>query len=388
MNLKTLPANTSLKGKTVIVRASLNVPLEKGKVDKDGTWRLTHVISALKEIRKRKGKYIVIGHLGRPGGSNNKYSLKPVASYLKKNTPGKLTFVPALFGTSVDKKIAALKSGDGLILENVRFHKEEEKNNLTFARKIASYGDIYIDEAFGNAHRKHASMVAITKFLPSYAGKRFTEEVRVLSGIMKKPKKPLVLLIGGAKVVTKLDVINQFMGKADAVLLGGLVVNTILYREFGVNKSFSKKENDAIDRLFKLYKKHKEIKLPIDVIRKREGSAEIINPSAINAKDAIIDIGPKTAKMYHKCIADAATIIWNGPMGLIEDEDGMKANAIIARSISKARGKKYIGGGETVEAVHELGLMKKMTFISTGGGAMLEFLAGNILPALEVLRRK
>ena len=379
--MKTIEEIQNLKNKKILVRVDFNVPVGgDGIVDNKEDWRIRAALPTIKYLLEKKAKVILMSHLGRPETSreftsgvavdsrlrgndnndgNNKYSLKPVAKRLEELLNREVKFVDDCIGDKVERSVSKIKAGEIIMLENLRFYREEKNNDEEFARKLAGLADIYINNAFSVSHREHASVCAITKFLPSYAGLLLEKEIETLSDAMSNPKQPAIAIIGGAKVQTKLPVIEYLLDKFDNILVGGVVANEMLNDKAKKHTlAPSQKKNNSI------------VKLPSDFVWKD------------NEK---LDIGLKTAKEYSKIISDSKTIIWNGPMGLFEKEDFSLGTKAISEAVAKAEGCTIIGGGDTIAAVHKFSDLEKIDYICTGGGAMLEFLAGKRLPGLKVL---
>ena len=349
MKLKSVKQIKNLKDKRVLVRCDFDVPLEKGRVVDDS--RLRACLPTIEYLLKKKAKIILIGHAGRPSGKVVKdLSLLPIKKRLEKLLGQKIDFVK-----DSGKNI--------LMLENLRFTAGEERNNKKFAKDLANLADIYINEAWANSHRAHSSISAIQRYLPSYAGLHLEKEIKNLSGSLSKP---LILIIGGAKIETKLPVIKKFFNQADYILVGGAVANNFL-KALGLDVGQSLVNNKYLKMAKKIY--NPKIILPIDVIQK-------------NGK--ILDIGPKTIKLFRAKIKLAKTIIWNGPMGKFEDEQYASGTDAIAKTILKSKAKIIIGGGDTEAALGNRKIPANI-FVSSGGGAMLEFLANKKLPGLKKL---
>lgn len=346
--MKTLSSlkKEDLQDKKILLRADLDVPLEEGVI-KDTT-RLYAWFPTLEILLKNQKHVFIIGHLGRPEGVEEKLSLKPVANWIKESLQLKNEI------QTVDVNgFKAFKIGENLfLLENLRFFKEEEKNDDLFSKKLANLGDIYINDAFASSHRKHASIVGVTKYLPSFAGLRLEKEVEVLSEVLEKPKRPLCVIIGGAKIETKLPLVEKMHGFADYVLVGGEIA-----------------ENDKV--LLKV--QHENIK--------EKKSALIIADLTQNLRDITV----KSAENFVQIAKNANTIVWNGPMGLVEETENQKGTEILANGIIEVIADTIVGGGDTLSFLKNKNLLDKFTFVSTGGGAMLEFLAGVKLPGLNVL---
>lgn len=339
--------NINTKGKRVILRVDFNVLNEKGKIEND--FRIKRTLPTIKLLKKKGAKIILISHITKGRGK----TLRPVAKYLK------ISFLADKDLNSIKKKINRMKNGDVVLLENIRIHKEEEKNGENFAKNLASLGDIYINDAFSASHHNHASIAGITKYLPSYAGLLFQEELKHLHSAFY-PKHPFLLILGGIKFGTKLGVLNKFIKIADKIFIGGALANNFFWA----------KKIDKID--IKKYLRNPKIVVPIDAQRK-------------NKKD--LDIGPLAIKQITSLIKEAKFILWNGPVGNYEKKGFEKGTVAIARAIAQSRAKSIIGGGDTVAVVEKLGIINKFSFVSTAGGAMLEFLAKGTLPGIEALKK-
>jgi len=336
-------------------------------------WRMMAVLPTIKFLLKNGCKVVILSHRGRPTGvTDKKFSLKKDAVHLARLLKKKVIFIDHFDFRRIQKTIAKSSSGSIFLLENLRFLSGEEKNDSKLAKHLASLGNFYVNDAFAVSHRADASVAAITNLMPSYAGFEFEAELVHLSKVMARPKRPLVIIVGGAKVADKLGVLDYFRNKADRFLLGGGPANTILaIRGFDVRKSL-KDDRDNIAAVKKIAK-YRNIVLPVDYVWK-EG--------------AIVDIGPKTGILFAKSIKEAKTIVWSGPLGLIDERPYERGSVQVARSVAKNRGALSVaGGGETVMFLRKIRLDKKFTFISTGGGAMLDFLAGEKLPGIVALEK-
>jgi phosphoglycerate kinase len=376
-----------VKGKRVLVRVDFNVPLKNGKVADDK--RIRAALPTIEFLRKRKAKVILMSHLGRPDGKVvDDLRLAPVASHLSKILKCPVHSMLDCIGAEVEDAVYGLHEGDVMLLDNLRFYPEEEKNDANFAQKLAALGEVYVNDAFGVSHRAHASVHAITKFLPSYAGFLLQKEVDALSGLLKNPKRPFVAVMGGAKVSDKIGVIENLLKKVDAVLVGGAMMFTF-YKALGYEIGKSKFEADKVVLAKKLLKKgRKKIVLPVDVVvaSSTESKDCKVFPANKLSKNVMgLDIGPETRQVYSEMIREAKTVFWNGPMGLFENKSFAKGTFDIAKAMAKSRGVTVVGGGDSVAAIEKLKLEKKFTHVSTGGGASLEFLEGKKLPGIEVL---
>ena len=390
MNLPRIE-NIDVKGRRVFLRVDFNVPLENGKVSDDT--RIIKTLPTIELLLNRGAKLIIASHLGRPDGKvNPKYSMKPVqeafAAILKKP----VKFSEQIVGADVEKISHDLANGEVLLLENLRFHKEEEENNPEFAKKLSSLADIYINDAFGAAHRAHASTEGITHYLPSYAGTLMYREIEMLTGLITKPEKPFVAIIGGAKVSSKIKILTNLFNKVDTMLIGGGMAYTFLKsRAVPVGSSLVEKEfeSKAFQIIDKAAYENVDFQLPIDHVIADSFSekAKIKTVDKMGIIDGWMgmDIGPKTVSAYEKIIKSAGTILWNGPMGVFEMDKFSNGTIQIAKAIAKSNAKSVVGGGDSIAAINKAGVEDKITHISTGGGASLEFLEGKTLPGVAAL---
>jgi len=359
----------NVANKRVLVRCDFDVPLDKDKVADD--FRIRACLPTIKYLIKHKAKIILLAHLDRPGGRiDPALTLSPVQDKLTELLELSIFKTPDCVGEVVEEAVAGLQTGEILLLENLRFHPEEEENDLNFAKQLVKLGDIFVNEAFAVSHRTHASMVGIPRFLPSVAGLRLTQEVKILTQIISQPKRHLVVIIGGAKVLTKIKVIKNLSGLADSILLGGVAANVFM-KVKGQEIGESKTDRETEEYLKKIDLDWSKIYLPIDFL-----------PN----KNLILDIGLKTAKNFAEIISKSKTIIWNGPMGVAELEEFSSGTRKVAQAIAESSGFSLVGGGDTIAALNKFGFLEKMDHVSTGGGAMLEFLAGSKLPGIEALK--
>lgn len=375
--LKSVKKLKNIKGKRVVLRLDLNVPLEGGtnKKIKDD-FRLLRSTPTIKFLSQKGAKVIIVGHLGKDGSG----SLKPVADYFKKSLD--VGFLPKMSFAEIRKISGEIKNGSAIILENLRAWDGERKNDKFFSKELASLGDIYVNDAFSASHRPHASIVGIPKFLPSYAGVLFEEEVENLSKALKPPKQFLFIL-GGAKFSTKIPLIRKYLKIAESVFIGGALANNF-FKELGFEVGRSKTE-DGLN--IKDLVKNKKIFLPVDVVVKNNNDkVSIKNLNEILPEDFILDAGPKSVELLKKLAAKSKFVLWNGPLGYYEDGFS-KGTEDFLRALSKMKIKSIVGGGDTVTLVSKLGLDKKFSFVSTGGGAMIEFLAKGTLPGIEALKK-
>lgn len=383
-----------LKAKTVLMRADFNVPLNDTLEITDDT-RIRETVPTIKFILgKGAAKLVLMSHLGRPDGKRvDKYSLKPVAAKLQELLGEKVLFVNECVGPDVSKQVAAA-SEKVVLLENLRYHAEEEGNDPAFAKQLASLGSVFVNDAFGTAHRAHASTAGVNKFLESGAGLLLEKEIDYLGGAVENPKRPFFAILGGAKVSDKIKVIENLLVKCDAIIIGGGMAYTFLKAQ-GKTIGNSKLEKDKIDLAKSLLDKaaalKKEIILPVDhvVVDKVDPNA----PSSIageNIPDGkiAVDIGPKTIALFESKLTSAQTVVWNGPMGIFEMDAFAKGTEAIAKFLAGLKATTIIGGGDSAAAVAKFKLQDRMTHISTGGGASLEFLEGKKLPGIESLSDK
>lgn len=388
--------NVDLKGKRVLVRVDFNVPLDENLNITDDI-RITSSLPTIKKIISEGGKAILMSHLGRPkGGPNPKYSLKPTAVRLSELLGKEVKLAPDCVGPAVKAMVDEMKDGDVLILENVRFHAEEEKNVPEFAKQLAEFGDIYINDAFGSAHRAHASTEGVTKFIKVNAsGYLMQKELEYLSKAISNPERPYVAILGGAKISGKIDVIQNLFDKVDTLIIGGGMAFTF-YKAMGLEIGQSLLEVEKVDLAKEILQKAKDSKvnfmLPVDCIVasefKNESPSEAVDIQNIPADKQGLDIGPKTIELFKNEVLKAKTIVWNGPMGVFEFDNFAKGTNAIAGALAEATKKgaaTIIGGGDSAAAIKKAGLEDAVSHVSTGGGASLEFLEGKLLPGVEAL---
>jgi phosphoglycerate kinase len=383
-------------GKRVLVRVDFNVPLdaETGAITDDS--RIQATLPTIKYLAERKARIILCSHLGRPKGKVvEKLRLAVVAKRLSQLLGQPVTIATDSIGSEVEKAAEKLKPGAILLLENIRFHPEEEANDASFARKLARLADIYVNDAFGASHRSHASIVGVANYLPAVAGLLVEKEIKVLEGILANPRHPFAELAGGAKVSDKLSVLENTMDKVDCMLIGGGMAATFLKaKSYQVGTSLV--ESDKIELAAKLMKEAAQrgvrLMLPVDVVVATEVSAEakaeVVSVGEIPPEWRIVDVGPQTISDFSEELRRCQTVFWNGPMGVYEIAQFAKGTQAMARLLADLKATTIIGGGSTAEAVTEMKLAAKMTFVSTGGGASLRFLGGKTLPGVEVLLDK
>ncbi|MDD5634744.1 MAG: phosphoglycerate kinase [Candidatus Omnitrophica bacterium] len=386
--------DVQLKGKRVLMRADFNVPLDDKRNITDDS-RIVAALPSIKYVLENGGKLILMSHLGRPDGDYDpEFTLGPVAERLSTLLKKDVKKLDDCVGEDVEEAVNAMKEGDVIILENLRFHKEETKNEPVFAKKLASLGDVFVEDAFGTCHRAHASTVGVTQYLPSVAGFLVQKEIEYFEKVTKDPDKPFCLLLGGAKVADKIPVIENMLGKINYLLIGGAMAYTFLKsRMKGIGAS--RVENDMLDTVDKIFKEASKqnvrIFLPKDHVvakevketAKRKLVGEDIPDGWIG-----LDIGPETVKSYEEILRESKTIVWNGPVGLFEMKPFSKGTKELAKYIAKLDATTVIGGGDTAAAINQMKLANKMSHMSTGGGASLEYLEGIELPGIAALNDK
>jgi phosphoglycerate kinase len=384
-----------VKGKRVLVRVDLNVPVENGKVT-DAT-RIERAVPTIEDIAKRGGKVILLSHFGRPKGRDPKQSLKPVADEVARVLGRKVGFAEDCIGEQAKAAIDKMKAGDVIVLENTRFHAGEEKNDKAFVAELAKLGDIYVNDAFSAAHRAHATTEGLAHKLPAYAGRAMQAELEALDKALGAPEKPVIALVGGAKVSTKLDLLENLIGKVEALVIGGAMANTFLHAMgYGVGKSLAEKDlaETAKRIISKADAANCAVILPVDAIvaEKFEANApsHAYGVDAIPVQGMMLDIGPLSIDKVKSAIDDAATLVWNGPLGAFETEPFDKGTVAVARhAAARAKAKLLVavaGGGDTVAALNHAGVTDDFTYVSTAGGAFLEWMEGKTLPGVEALR--
>ena len=395
MNKQTLK-DLDVKGKKVLVRVDFNVPLSKenkGEIADDT--RIKAALPTIDYLLENDAKVILMSHLGRPKGeSNPEFVLKPVADWLENHYGEKFHFIPSpeVVDEKVKEDVANLKEGEVALLENTRFVAGETKNDEEFAKKLASLADLYVNDAFGTSHRAHASNVGVANILPSAVGFLIEKEIDVMGKALEVPEHPFVSILGGAKVSDKIGVIENLIGKVDTILIGGGMAYTFLKAQ-GKEIGKSLLEEDKMDLSLELIEKAKannvEILLPIDAVVADEIEAgvdtEIVDIDNIPADKEALDIGPKTAKLFADKIKDAKTVVWNGPMGVFEIKEFSNGTNEVAEALADSNATTIVGGGDSALAIEMAGLKDKITHVSTGGGASLEFLEGKDLPGISAI---
>ncbi|MEX0895750.1 MAG: phosphoglycerate kinase [Patescibacteria group bacterium] len=407
--------------KTVIIRTDFNVPLthKAGKTTVADDRRIGNALQTIQTVIEAKGKAIIISHLGRPKNKpDDKLSLRPVAEKLERLLDKPVKFASDCVGEVTENSVAQLQPGEVLVLENLRFHEGEKKNHVGFAKQLAAHADIYVNEAFSTAHRSHASIVGIPKYLPSYAGLDFIKEVESLAQLMEKPKRPFVMVIGGAKISDKVAAVEHLTKIADVVLVGGGVANNFLKADgIDIEKSYvqdvpagEKKLSSYIevaDDLIQQTRHERMLKdgyiplpkiiYPIDVIAAHSPEStktktiEFFTQDYTEYKgngDMFLDIGPQTTRLFRELILQAGTVFWNGPMGVFEQDAFATGTREVAQAVAKTTAVTILGGGDTLSAIKNFGLEGRFDHVSAAGGAALEFLSGKVLPGVKVLKAK
>ena len=388
--------NLELKGKKVLVRVDFNVPLDENQNITDSR-RIESSLPTIKKIISEGGKAILMSHLGRPKGKvNPKFSLKPAAAKLGEYLNKEVKLAPDCIGEEVKKIVDELNDGDVLLLENVRFHEEEEKNDAEFAKQLAELGDVYVNDAFGSAHRAHASTEGVTKYIDKCAaGYLMQKELDYLGSAITEPERPYCAILGGAKISGKIDVIQNLMDKVDTMIIGGGMGYTFFKaqgKEIGTSLLEAEKVDLAKEVLDKVSNSKVKFLLPVDVVVakefKNDSPAEAVSVDNIPSDKMGLDIGPETVKLFKEELLKSKTIVWNGPMGVFEMDNFAKGTNAIAETLVEATSNgaiTIIGGGDSASAISKAGLADKVSHVSTGGGASLEFLEGKELPGVAAL---
>jgi phosphoglycerate kinase len=384
---KKMVTDLDVKGKKVLVRVDFNVPLAEGKVGDDS--RIVAALPTITYLLEHGAAVILCSHLGRPKGVDLTFSMRPVAEHLGTLIEAPVFFAEDCVGEPAEAAAAALQPGQVLVLENTRFHDGEKKNDPEMARQMASLADLYVNDAFGSAHRAHASTAGVTDHLPAAAGFLLEKEIKYLGNAIAEPKRPFVTILGGAKVSDKIGVIENLLEKSDHILIGGSMANTF-FKAQGFEMADSLVESDAVDTAKALLDKAGgKLVLPVDVVMAdafaADAAEQVMEVGDVPAGWRVLDIGPRTVEAFGAIIADASTVVWNGPMGVFEFEKFAKGTFAIAQAVADSGATSIIGGGDSISAIKKSGLDDKITHISTGGGASLEMLEGKILPGLAAL---
>lgn len=385
-----------IKGKKVIVRCDFNVPQKDGAITDDN--RITAALPTITYLIEQGAKVILMSHLGRPKGEPKmEFTLQPVADRLSQLLGKEVKFksCPEVICDTIKETAASLQEGEVMLLENVRFRKEETENGAEFAKELASLGEIFVQEAFGTAHRAHASTAGIADYLPAVSGFLIEKEVKFLGGAVENPKRPFVAIMGGAKVGDKIPVIESLLKKVDTLIIGGGMSYTF-FKAMGLEIGTSILDEENIDLAKALLEKAEtagvKLLLPVDVVCAKEFANEtetvVVDREQIPADMMGLDIGPKTIDLYKKALIEAKTIVWNGPVGVFEMPSFARGTRAIAEILAESDAVTVIGGGDSAAAAEQFGLADKMTHISTGGGASLEFLEGKVLPGIAIIEEK
>ncbi|MCD5405077.1 MAG: phosphoglycerate kinase [Desulfotomaculum sp.] len=386
--------DVDVKNKCVLVRVDFNVPLADGVISDDT--RIKAALPTIKYLIDNNAKTILVSHLGRPKGQvKAELKMDPVAKRLGELLNKEVLKIDVCVGDAAKKAVEDMQLGDVLLLENVRFYPEETKNDPEFAKKLAELADLFVNDAFGTAHRAHASTVGVAKYLPAVAGFLMKKEIEMLSKVLFDPVRPFVAILGGAKVSDKIGVINNLLDKVDCLIIGGGMANTFL-KANGIKVANSLVEEDKLELAKELQEKAKEkgvkLLLPLDAVVapsiKATGGIGEVPVDQVPGDCMILDIGTKTAELFAKEVKTAGTVVWNGPMGVFEKEAFAKGTEALARALADSKAISVVGGGDTAAAIKKLGVTDKITHVSTGGGASLEFLEGKELPGIAVLMDK
>lgn len=389
--------HADVKGKRVLMRVDLNVPVENGVVS-DAT-RIERTAPSITELAGKGAKVILLSHFGRPKGPNPKESLKPVAGELAHTLKRPIKFVPDCIGDVAEHAVAAMRPGDIVCLENTRFHAGEEKNDPEFVKALAKLGDLFVNDAFSVSHRAHASTEGLSHLLPAFAGRTLQAELEAFEKVLDKPARPLVAIVGGAKISTKLDLLGNLLERVDVLIISGAMANTFLMAQ-GKQVGRSLVERDLIDTAQKIMDQAKaakrEIVLPVDAVVAQlfeaHAPSRTVDVDAVGGADMILDIGPKSVAQVVAVLKRAKTLVWNGPFGAFEMQPFDAGTVAVAQAAAEltSAGKlvTVAGGGDTVAALNAAGVTERLSYVSTAGGAFLEWLEGKPLPGVEVLRQK
>jgi phosphoglycerate kinase len=375
-------------GKRVLVREDLNVPMSGGAVADDS--RVRAAAPTLQHLAQRGARVVVMSHLGRPKDREAELSLQPVARDLGRRVGREVRFAEDCVGEPAMAAVDALQSGQVLLLENVRYHKEDEANDAAFARQLASLGDLFVNDAFAASHRAHASVVGVASYLPAYAGELMQAELDALHRALDNPRRPMVAVVGGAKVSTKVGVLRTLLAKVDSLLIGGAMANTF-FKAKGWPTGAGLVEESALDEASEVAKVGGEkLILPVDLVCARKMEAgealRVMEADKVEPGWMALDIGPKTIRLFAQRLRGAGTVIWNGPLGVAEIKDFSDGTRAVGEAIAGSGGFTLVGGGDTVAAIEALGLAGRFSWVSTGGGATLEYLEGKELPGIAILK--
>jgi len=384
---KKMLTDLDVKGKKVLVRVDFNVPIANGEVGDDS--RMQAALPTIEYLLEHGAAVILCSHLGRPKGVDPTFSMKPVAEHLRTMIDAPVAFAEDCIGGKAEAAAADLQPGQVLVLENTRFHDGEKKNDSEMAKQLAALADLYVNDAFGSAHRAHASTAGVADYLPAAAGFLLEKEIKYLGNAIAEPERPFVTILGGAKVSDKIGVIENLLGKSDRILIGGGMANTF-FKAQGFEMADSLVEEDVIETAKALLDKAGDkLVFPVDVVIANAFDADaadrVMDVGDVPAGWRILDIGPRTVEVFGEIIADAGTVVWNGPMGVFEFDKFAKGTFAVAKAVAESSATSIIGGGDSISAINKSGLAEKITHISTGGGASLEMLEGKVLPGLAAL---
>lgn len=383
--MKTIDKLNIKPGTRVLLRTDFNVSIENGKIMDD--FRIRASLPTIQYLQDKEAKIIIISHLGRPKGKEKSLSLAPVAEQLEKLLNTNVLFLKDYI--EAKKDILKMKNGSVILMENLRFEKGELSGDKNFAKDLAEFADVYVNDAFGVAHRKHASLYALPSLLPAVAGLLLQKEVEVLNEVIKNPIRPLIFIIGGAKVETKLKSLVKIINKIDGVCIGGLLANSILAAR-GIAVGKSRLDKNILKYIDGINLTDTKFHLPLDVVVSLDDTGKSFSRIAavgdVREDEMILDAGPETVKLFSNIISEAGTVIWNGPLGLLEVKKFSKGTHALALSLKNTKARVIVGGGDIMRAIDEVGVSKYIYYSSTGGGSMLEYLADGTLPALEVLK--
>jgi phosphoglycerate kinase len=386
--LKASIASVDVSGKTVLVREDLNVPMAKGAIADDA--RVRAAVPTVQHLARRGARVIVMSHLGRPKDREAELSLHPVANHLSRLLGQAVHFADDCVGEPAENAARQLMNGQVLLLENVRFHKEDEDNDPNFARQLASLGEVYVNDAFAASHRAHASVVGIANYLPAFAGELMEAELDALHRALDQPRRPMIAVVGGAKVSTKVGVLRHLLEKVDSLLIGGAMANTF-FKARGWPTGKGLVEDTALDEANAVASvAGDKLVLPVDLVCARKMEAgealRIMEADAVEPGWMALDIGPRTVALFGERLRGAGTVIWNGPVGVTEIKDFSDGTKALGEAIAKSGAFTLVGGGDTVAAIESLGLAGRYSHVSTGGGATLEYLEGKALPGIAILK--
>ena len=372
----------------MLVREDLNVPVSDGRITDDA--RVRAAVPTLQHLAQRGARVIVMSHLGRPKAQEPELSLRPVAGDLSRRLGGEVEFAPDCVGDPAITAVDALQSGQVLLLENVRYHKEDEANDPAFARRLASLGDLFVNDAFGSSHRAHASVVGVAAYLPAYAGELMEAELEALHRALDNPRRPMIAVVGGAKVSTKVGVLRHLLAKVDALLIGGAMANTF-FKARGWATGSGLVEDSALGEAKSVAEEAGDkLVLPVDLVSARKVEAgqpvRIFPAEKVEPEWMALDVGPRSVALFKERVRGAGTVIWNGPLGVAEIKDFADATRQVGEAIAACGGYTLVGGGDTVAAIDSLGLEGRFSHVSTGGGATLEYLEGKELPGIAILK--